>query len=92
MSYEIILTDSFLKELNKLKNKSIEDRRFHKLKLTYRIGRSFFPRKIPLMSKIEVSHNFAIELGIFQSWQKFGRATARSEPPNSSACPIIRKI
>ena len=43
-----------------------------KLRKTYRIRRSFCPRKIPLVSKIEASHNFAIELGIFQSWQKFG--------------------
>ena len=62
---------------------TIKDRRVFELYLTYRIRRSFCPRKIPLVSKIEATRNFAIELGIFQSWKKFGRATARSEPPNS---------
>ena len=31
MSYEVVLTDSFLKELNKLKNKSIEEQVLSKL-------------------------------------------------------------
>ena len=31
MSYEVILTDSFLKDLNKLKNKSIEEQVLSKL-------------------------------------------------------------
>jgi hypothetical protein len=33
----------------------------------------FFPSKNRLVSKIEATHNFAIELGIFQSWKKFGK-------------------
>ena len=54
---------------------TIKDRRVFELYLTYRIRRSFCPRKIPLVSKIEATRNFAIELGIFQSWQKFRRGT-----------------
>ena len=51
-----------------------------KLRRTYAVKRSFFPPKFSLVSKIEATHNFAIELENFERWKKFGRGNFGRKP------------